>query len=81
MDYWRDGRAVHAELQRKAIDELNRKDYAAACKTMQELAQLSLRMRDFLQQNCRGNENAKRGLARTDDIAARAEEICAKAGR
>ena len=78
MDYWREGRAVHAELQRTAIDELNRKDYAAACKTMKELTRLSQDMRDFLQRNCRGNEVAKRGLARTDDIAARADEICAK---
>jgi hypothetical protein len=81
MDKWREGRAVHAELQRQAIEELNRKDYKAACKTMQELAGVSETIRRFLQLNCRNNEAMKRGLARTDDIAARAQEICAQAER
>jgi len=79
MDKWKEGRAVHADLQRKAIDELNAKDYPAACKTMKELAELSLSMREWLQRNCRGNENAKRGEARADTIAARAKEICEQA--
>ncbi len=79
MDKWKEDRAVHAELQRKAIDELNAKDYPAACKTMRELTELSLSMRAWLQRNCRGNENAKRGEARADTIAARTEEICAEA--
>ena len=81
MDKWREGRAVHAELQRQAIGELNRKDYPAACRTMRELADVSETIRRFLQLNCRNNEAMKRGLARTDDIAARANEICAKAAQ
>lgn len=81
MERWREGRSIHAELQRKAIEELNNKDYTAACKTMRELADLSESMRRFSQLNCRGNEAAKRMFARTDDIAARAQEICAKAGQ
>lgn len=80
MDKWREGRAVHAELQRQAIEELNRKDYKAACKTMQELADISETIRRFLQLNCRNSEAMRRMLARTDDIAARAQEICAKTG-
>jgi len=79
MEKWREGRAVHVELQNQAIEELNKKDYKAACKTMRELADLSESMRRFFQQNCRGNEPAKRMFARADDIAARAQEICAKA--
>lgn len=79
MDKWREGRAIHAALQRKAIEELDRKDYTAACKTMQELADLSESMRRFSQLNCRSSQDLKRMFARTDDIAARADEICAKA--
>lgn len=80
-EYWRDGRAVHAELQRKAIDELNRNDHAAACKTMQELTKLSQEMRAFLERSCRGNEGGKRRVAAADNIAVRTKEICAQAGR
>jgi hypothetical protein len=79
MERWKEDRAVHAELQRKAIEELNNKDYAAACKTMRELAQVGQSMRIWLERNCRGNENAKRMTARADTIAARADEICAQA--
>lgn len=78
---WQAGRALHADLQRKAIEELNRKDHAAACETMHELTRLASAMRDFANQNCRANEAAKRSLAATDNIAIRTEEICAQAGR
>jgi hypothetical protein len=78
MDKWKEGRAVHADLQRKAIEELNNKNYAAACETMQELTQLSQEMRAFVDRNCRGNEPAKRRIAATDNIAMRAKEICAQ---
>lgn len=81
MEKWKEGRAVHMELQNQAIEELSKKDYKAACKTMRELADLSETIRRFLQLNCRNNEAMKRGLARTDDIDARAQEICAKAGQ
>jgi hypothetical protein len=79
MDKWREGRAVHIELQNQAIEELNGKNYKAACKTMRELADLSESIRRYLQLHCKNNEAMKRGLARTDDIAVRADEICAKA--
>lgn len=78
---WQEGRAVHADLQRRAIDELGRKDYDAACTTMRELTRLSNAMREYVHQNCRGNEAAKRRIAAADNIAARTKEICAQAGR
>lgn len=81
LERWKEGRAAHVELQNQAIEDLNKKDYKAACKTMRELADLSENMRRFFQQNCRGNEAAKRMFARADDIAARAQEICAKAAQ
>ena len=56
VERWKEGRAVHAELQRKAIEELNTKNFAAACKSMQELARLSIAMRGFFHDNCWGNE-------------------------
>jgi hypothetical protein len=76
-----DGRAIHAELQRKAIEELNGKDYAAACKTMQQLSTLSQKMRSYAEENCRSNEAYKRRLAAADNIAARTKEICEQARR
>jgi hypothetical protein len=79
MDKWKADRAVHADLQRKAIEELNNKDYVAACKTMRELTELSQSMRTWLQRNCRGNETAKRGEARADTVAQRTKEICEQA--
>jgi hypothetical protein len=79
QEKWKEGRAVHAELQRKAIEELNTKDYPAACKTMQELTRLSQDMRSFVDRYCRGNEPAKRRIAATDNIAARTKEICEQA--
>jgi hypothetical protein len=79
MEKWKEGRAIHAGLQRKAIEELNAKDYSAACKTMQELTKLSQDMRSWVERNCRGNEPAKRRVAATDNIAARAKEICEQA--
>lgn len=78
---WQDGRAIHADLQRKAIEELNRKDHAAACTTMRELTRLADAMRDFANQNCRANAAAKRRIEAATGIAARTEEICAQAGR
>ncbi len=79
MDMWKEGRAIHADLQRKAIEELNNKDYAAACKSMQELTRLSQGMRAYVERYCRGNEPAKRRVAATDNIAARTKEICDQA--
>ena len=78
---WEDGRAIHADLQRKAIDELGRKDYDAACKTMRDLTRISNAMREYAEQRCRANEPAKRRLAAADNIAARTREICAQAGQ
>jgi hypothetical protein len=75
-----EGRAMHAELQRKAIDELNAKNYPAACKNMRELARLSMEMRTFAERNCWRNEAYKRMDAAADNIAARTKEICEKAG-
>jgi hypothetical protein len=34
-----------------------------------------------MEENCRGNEPAKRRVAATDNIAARTKEICARAGQ
>ncbi len=78
---WQNGRAIHADLQRKAIEQLNRKDHAAACETMREITRLANAMRDYTQQHCRANEAAQRRLAASDNIAIRTEEICAQAGR
>lgn len=78
---WQDGRAIHADLQRKAIEELNWKDYPAACASMRELSRLANAMRDFVRANCWANASAKRRVAAADNIAARTEEICAQAGR
>lgn len=78
---WKEGRAVHAELQRKAIDELDAKDYPAACKTMQELTRLARDMRAFNQRHCWTNEEGKRMYARADTIADRTREICEQAGK
>jgi hypothetical protein len=79
VEHYKEGRAIHAELQRKAISELNDKNYAAACKTMQHLADLSLKMRRFSEANCWRNPASKRMHANADNIAARAQEICAQA--
>lgn len=78
-DMWKDGRAVHADLQRKAIDQLNQKDFTGACKTMQELTRIGQAMRTYAGQRCRANEAARRRLAAADNIAARTKEICEQA--